>query len=80
MAPKLYFKCSGLSLNCSITKSNHTSELHREEMQINTFAKYIINRKTIHKTCYRCNICIDTYAFLAALSAQILIGSDDKSI
>lgn len=36
----------------------------------------------MHKTYYRCNICIDTYTytFPTALSAWILVGSDDKSI
>lgn len=44
-------------------------------MQINSSAKCIINRKTMHKTYYRCNICIDTYTytFPTALSAQILM-------
>lgn len=82
MAPKLYFKCSSLSLNCSRTRSNHTAELHGEEMQINSFAKYIIKRKTMHKTYCRCNICTGTYTytFPTAPSAQILMGSGDKSI
>lgn len=44
-------------------------------MQINSFAKHIINRKTMHKAYYRCNICTDTYTdtFPTALSPQVLV-------
>lgn len=78
MAPKLYFKCSSLSLNCSTTRSNHTSELHGEEMQMNSFPKYIIDRKTVHKKYYRCNICIDTHTHCS--QSTDINGSGDKSI
>lgn len=83
MAPKLYIKCSSLSLNCSTTRSNHTSELHGEEMQINSFAKYIINGKTTHKTYYRCNVCMDTHThihFPHCSQCTDINGSGDKSI
>lgn len=45
---------------------------------MNSFAKYIINRKTVHKKYYRCNICIDTHTHCSQSTGINVSG--DKSI